>query len=63
MKLCINAEIFELIAENPKVKRAGVYWNESSKCYKAVFDLEDETFEYRFRDNLQKLSEPINVEE
>lgn len=63
MKLCINAEIFELIAENPKVKQAGVYWNESKKCYKAVFELEDENLEYRFRDNLQKLSESINVEE
>ena len=63
MKLCINAEIFELIAESPKVKQAGVYWNESKKGYKAVFELEDENLEYRFRDNLQKLSESINVEE
>jgi len=58
MKLCINAELFELIAENSKVEQAGVYWSESQNKFKATFDLKDgETIEVIFRDNIAKLKD------
>ena len=56
MKICINAELFELIADNPKVEQAGVYWNEFNQHYKATFEIKDEDIiEVYFQDNLQKL--------
>jgi hypothetical protein len=58
MKLCINAELFELIANNPNVEQAGVYWNEHQKKFKATFEIKDaDIIEVIFRDNVQKLKD------